>query len=219
MIRALFFKELREIAGWTIGALALQLMIVAFLTGINSFPMVMASERTTIPFQNGDLAGVQLIGFIFALLVALQQTCWEAGRDSYLFLLHRPVPRRAVFGTKLIVGIMMFAICVGVPIGIFACWAAGTGHHASPFRWSMTTETWVTAVVLVLPYLGMFLSGIRPGQWFGTRLLPLFGSGLLVFVVLFWWSGDRPLWASVVGVLGAAAMVACILHTAKARDY
>jgi hypothetical protein len=66
-------------------------------------------------------------------------------------------------------------------------------------------------------YLGAFLVGARPARWFGSRLLPLAGAGLLVGLIQFlpWW------W--LLGVLAIllldAWLVASILYVTKTRDF
>ncbi len=73
------------------------------------------------------------------------------------------------------------------------------------------------AVSVGVLYLGAFLTGLRPGRWLGSRLLPIAAAGLLVAVIQY-----LPLW----WVLGLGALVllsawllACIFVVAKTRDY
>jgi hypothetical protein len=69
---------------------------------------------------------------------------------------------------------------------------ATPGNNAAPFDWGMTGDSWKLAFRLPLLFLGGFLSVIRPGHWFGTRVVPLVGAMgwfTLVSVIspFFWW--------------------------------
>ena len=153
------------------------------------------------------------------LLVAFRQTSWESSRDYFLFLLHRPVPRWAVFASKLAVGAVASALCVVAPIVVLGLWAAAPGTHPSPFRWSMTTQTWCLTAGMMLPYFGAFLSGLRPGRWVGTKLLPLIAS-ILCTVLCMQPLLNGHLFVSLGLTLAATAgFVVSILHVASERDY
>jgi hypothetical protein len=68
-----------------------------------------------------------------------------------------------------------------------------------------------------LVYLGAFASGIRPGRWIGSRLLPLVAvaiPALIVQLVPHWWMIGFP-----IIVLVAAVLVSDILLEAETRDF
>jgi len=111
----------------------------------------------------------------------------------------------------------MFLIVMAVPILLHAWRAATPGNYASPFYWSMTAYMWHLWLSLVVLYLGSFLSGIRPGRWFGTRLLPLVSASFIVFLLqgLPWISLLGP---PVIGLV-CTAFVAVIVVVARDRDY
>ena len=126
------------------------------------------------------------------------------------------MPRNRIFGMKLAVGGLLLLSVTGATLFFYALWAAAPGNHASPFYWSMTVPAWRMWFSMLLVYLGAFLTGIRPGRWFGSRLAPLVTSGLIVFMAIMvpWW------WAGVFLVLVAAGLfVVSILHCAQDRDY
>jgi hypothetical protein len=83
----------------------------------------------------------------------------------------------------------------------------------------MTGATWRMTFLMLLLYLGAFLSGLRPARWFGTRLLPLAGSIMLLHFSYTclgskWWYLGLPL------VLAFCAMLICnIFFVARVRDY
>jgi hypothetical protein len=225
MIRALALKELREIAGIAAAALLANLVLAAALMGMQPFARLLKSGLTHgIPFVNPDIRPVlSFVAVPLALALGFRQSTWEAAQGTYQFLLHRPILRDAVFLTKLATGVATFLACTALPILLYAWWAATPGHHPSPFAWSMTWPAWQLCVVLPLLYLGAFLSGLRPGLWYGTRLLPLVAT--VGFAVLLFF-GPQVLrvefpWTTVLPIAVAleALLILSICFVARARDY
>src|SRR5262249_28843399 len=146
-----------------------------------------------------------------------RQSVWESARGTYLFLLHRPRQRAAIFLLKLAIGVGVFVLCASLPILLHAAWAAMPGRHPSPFVWSMTGSARQLVLEIPLLYLGAFLSGLRPARWFGTRLLPLLASAMIVVLmemVPWWWLLGFPLVVLLYGLLAAN-----ICYVARVRDY
>ncbi len=220
MIKALAIKELRESAGVTaIAALAIAWQVMNCM-GRDPLSMFLGSYVDTnhLAFVRGDgfydWAVLSIGGF--AILLGLKQSAWELQHSTFYFLLHRPMSRRLVFAIKLAVGASLVVAVLGAAILIYGAWAAVPGHLAAPFEWSMTLESWILAAALPLVYLGAFLSGIRPGRWFGTRLAPLAGAMLLVLtvcVVPFWWMHVPVL------LLGYFGWLVAIDYYSQTRDY
>jgi hypothetical protein len=219
-MKALALKELREIFGITAAALAGYLMLLASLMGAMLFNMVpgMPIGAEEIPFISGGfLIPFTFLSVVFAAALGLRQSAWESSRGTYLFLLHRPVRREAIFLTKLATGIGVLLVCTSLPIVLYALWSAAPGHHAGPFEWPMSAPAWQLALLLPLPYLGAFLSGLRPARWFGTRLLPLIASVALLPLLNILpggWYFRLPLTLALCGLLTAN-----ICFVAWMRDY
>jgi ABC-type transport system involved in multi-copper enzyme maturation permease subunit len=222
-MRTLAWKELREIILIMAAALAWYLALVVNAMGSKAFNWIPVMPRGThgIPFVgDGDFAAVHtLISAIFAMALGFRQSAWESSRGTYLFLLHRPIHRETVFSIKLATGAAVYLLCASLPILLYAWWAIVPGHHPGPFEWSMTGATWRLTFLMLLLYLGAFLSGLRPARWFGTRLLPLAGS-LMILVVLNllpeskWWHLAFPL-----ALVFCTLLIANICFVARVRDY
>jgi hypothetical protein len=151
-----------------------------------------------------------------AIALGMRQTAWELGQGTYYFLLHRPVSRYRVFISKLAVGLISVLVSSLVLITIYAWWAATPGHVAAPFDWSMTFPAWQNWIALPLLYLGAFLSGIRPGKWFGSRLLPLAAAILVAMLA----TSVPWIWLTLAIVLAASALfVVGIIYYVRRRDY
>jgi hypothetical protein len=218
-MKALAWKELREIFGITAIALACYLALVVSLMGQMLFSWVpgMPTEREAIPFVSGDFTtGFTLISVVFAVALGFRQSAIEASRGTYLFLLHRPLRREAIFLVKLAIGITVLLCCASLPIVLYGWWAAVPGHHDGPFEWSMSASAWSLTLLMPLVYLGAFLSGLRPARWFGTRLLPLSATLALLFLLMLW---DWRLFSLLTGLVLGSCLVRNICFVARIRDY
>jgi hypothetical protein len=216
--RALARKELRELAPWISLAGLTQVWLLCAVLRLPTPFIVQKNE--VIPFVQDTLAWwIFCVAGILAAVIGLWQTAWESSQGTFQFLLHRPLPRREIFAIKLLVGVAVSLIACGLPIGVYALWAAMPGTHDSPFAWSMTGWAWVLWLEMPLIYLGAFLSGLRPARWYASRFMPL-AAGLvllslcsLLFLALGWWA---PL---MLALLAEVGLVTAILYVAQSRDY
>lgn len=218
---ALVRKELHELAGIAAVALALYLAEVVNLLGGRLFDWVPAMPRGTgeVPFTGEEfLQFFTLVSVLFALALGFRQSAWESGRGTYLFLLHRPVPRTAVFAIKLATGAGLLLACSALPIVLYGLWCSVPGHVPAPFEWSMTAPAWQMTLLMPVLYFGAFLSGLRPARWFGTRLFPLAACGLAVVTLLAavprWW----PVGFLCTALL-CALLTANVVFVARKRDF
>lgn len=219
-MKGLVHKELRDVLPIVALALLAYLAIVAWPIAGHVFPNLRGLHKgREVPFLGHQFLGYfVLVSAAFALLLGFRQSAWEEIGGRYLFLLHRPLPRKKVFLVKLATGASAFAACASVPILLYGAWAALPGTHPSPFAWSMTLPSWGLVYALVPLYLGAFLSGLYPARWYGTRLLPLFASAFLVFLA--WVLLDR-FWYVCIPALAllAGLLTASICYVAQQRDY
>ncbi|MEN6558009.1 MAG: hypothetical protein ABFC54_07500 [Thermoguttaceae bacterium] len=187
MFKAMVWKEWREIRGIVLLALAVYAMLVVSTTQ----PQVMrdlmvfsvfcsGNTPPDLPFVGDAFTGhYWWISLALALTLGIRQTCNESSRGTYLFLLHRPASRRWIFGMKLLVGLTALLTCAAAPVLIYAVWAV---RHAMLFEWPMTSGCWIDWFFTIPAYLGAFLTGIRPGRWIGSRLLPVVAVALSLFL-------------------------------------
>lgn len=220
MWKALAFKELRDVLPITCIALLAYLACAAYLMG---YPILFGTSSNTnryyvgIPFLDGVFLGsFTFVSIGFTIGLGLWQTLSESNRGTWLFLLHRPVGRRTILGVKLLTGLCVYLLASVISIIIYYLWAATPGTHASPFEWWMTWPVWRAWIMLPTCYLGAFLTGLRPGRWFGTRLLPLLAVG---FGTLMSASPICPISPLVVMILFCAVLVFLIFSVACNRDF
>jgi hypothetical protein len=220
MIKTLAIKELRESAGLV--ALAALGMTWVLMVCMGHNPVMKAAgyydlSNHTAFLGDGFYDRAAIVGGALAVLLGLKQSAWEVHHNTVHFLCHRPRARRRILVTKLGVGVLLTFGLLAAAILIYGSWAATPGHLSAPFEWSMTADCWQLAATLPLVYLGGFLSGIRPGRWFGTRLIPVAAAAVWALIVtamvLFWWL-EWPLL-----VLGYACGLLAIDYYAQTRDY
>ena len=221
MYKALAFKELRETAGIAAIASIAYLAVIAFEVGFNIIGVRVERNVDPIPFV-GDafLSWFLAISVLFAASLAFWQTVTENTRGTWLFLLHRPIMPWRLIAVKLAVGAGLYLSVSAAAILVYAIWAAIPGTHASPFYWWMTTVDWESWIIVLICYFGVFLAGIRPGHWLGTRVLPAVTAGLAA--VLCGVLGFELRWQIAglfASLLCSAVFIGSILYVARTRDF
>jgi hypothetical protein len=220
MFRAMFQKEFREIRWIFILAVAAQLYLFAGCLNHRLIFQSVATPDTNIPFDDNVFPSLFIsYSFIPAIILGFWQTLGETIFNTYSFLLHRPANRSCLLGMKISAGYVGCLVPGALSILIYGIWAATPGTHLGPFQWRMTIPCWVLWLNTPTIYLGAFLSGIRPGRWYVTRLLPLFAAGVIAFYssqIFQMYAG----WTIVLfSILVQIILVAAILAVAKTRDY
>lgn len=216
MLKALVIKELRESAG--ILALACLAVVYALseLTGLRLLGWGGRSLNTYPFIYDQLLYYISLCIGGLAIALGMKQTAWELGQGTLFFLFHRPMSRTQMFACKLAVGSACVLLLSAMLILIYTWWVATPSHVEGPFFWSMTKRAWQLWLAMPVVYLGSFLSGIRPGKWFGSRLVPLVAAiaitAAVVYVPWLWLTLLMSLTADVIFVI-------CIFYYVRRRDY
>ena len=227
MFSAIAVKELRET--WWIGLLATAFLGLYFLgaAGLDvdddpPFLRWMQSHRADyvhpIPFEGDEWPLIVLVlGSGLAALLAFWQTFAESAQGTWTFFLHRPVERRTLILSKLAVGCGWLLICAGLPILLYALWAATPGTHANPFEWWMAGPTVRAWAYLSVAYLAAFLCGLRPARWWVSRFFPaVFPFFLWLPIVIIPWVA-WPMWLII--LVSDALLLAAILRVTETRDW
>lgn len=221
MYRAMALKELREIRGIAISAVAAYCCLVAAAVNPRLLPPG-TRQGNMPPFVDDGFFGGWFVCICVVVTIALglRQTLGESVAGTYSFLFHRPARRRWLVGIKLLVGMSVYLVCGPVAILGYGIWAATPGTHASPFEWSMTVPYWVIWFGMTLLYLGAFLTGLRPGRWYGSRILPLAATGPAIFgVIASVIVVGNVLWPLLLALIAGIWMIAMIFFVARVRDY
>ncbi|MCD6050459.1 MAG: hypothetical protein K0Q55_1862, partial [Verrucomicrobia bacterium] len=109
---------------------------------------------------------------ILGALIGWRQIHSEQHRDLRAYLVHRPVELRTLFHAKLIAGLGLYALIVGVPMLGFYLWASVPGNFAAPFEWSMGLSLIAFFLAGITGYFAAMLTMLRPVKWIGSRTLP-----------------------------------------------
>jgi hypothetical protein len=216
MHKALVVKELRESAILVTLAVLASADALADLTATPIVPW-QGLRVSMYPFVQDELSFYfWLVGGGFAIALGLRQTAFELAFGTYYFLIHRPVDRSRIFAYKLVIGTALVMPLSAAMVLFYALWAATPGHIPAPFFWSMTAPAWTAWVALPPLYFGAFLSGIRPGKWFGTRLVPLLAAMLVSMV-----AANMPwFWlAAVMSLTASALLIVDVFFYVQHRDY
>jgi hypothetical protein len=227
MLKATVVKEVREIRGIALLALAAYGLVVGAAidprSSLNVLSLFGSSARAEIyvPFVNDSFSSkFFMASAVFAIALGMRQSIGESMRGTYLFLLHRPADRRWLIAVKLMVGVVIYLVCSSIPILLYGVWAATPNTHPSPFEWSMTVPIWTGCLTMTLLYLGAFHSGIRPGRWYRSRLLPLVAASFATFVAATIASElEAVFWSCPIVLVGGVWLVAMILLAVQTRDY
>jgi len=221
MIRALAIKELRESAAILAVAALAMLWLLGSTLGWRFIPLsVEGRVSSSVPFiATGFVPFLIFFGGALAVALGLKQSAGENNGQIYYYLLHRPITRKSIFLTKIILGLSLLLLFTIGPVLIYALWAAAPGNHATPFFWGMTLSAWLICGTLPSIYLGAVLSGLRPARWFGTRLFPLAGTCVLAFLA-FLSMMTLGLGLGIAGLLALdLVLLNLILAIAEQRDY
>jgi hypothetical protein len=159
-MKSLIWKEWRENFKWAVLPTLLILGSMALL----GVPMLMDSEY---------LLYVHLVAGLFGAVLGFLQVNGEARGDKRSLLMHRPLTGSQIFLAKVIAGVGLYLLALGIPSAIAVALAATPGHVYQPFEWPMVLP-WVADVLtgLVYYFAGM-LTAQREARWYGTRCLGL----------------------------------------------
>ncbi len=215
MFKAMAMKELRELRGIALLALAAYAMLV-----VVDYLMTTRWHPETIPFiGDGFFVFYCWITPVVAVVLGLRQTLGESIGGTYLLLFHRPATRTWLIGVKFCVGLSLFLLCGAAPIALYGLLMSVPGLHASPLLWAASTPDWLALWALTALFFGAFLTGIRPGRWFGSRLLPLAGATLAVLIAHSVYTSLGSVALVVFTVFVDAWLIAAIVWVEQVRDY
>lgn len=176
-LKTILWKELRENWKWAaLGSLCLAFVELYALyqpAGYNELPI--NSQMFTLV----TICGSVLIGAALGALQILP----ELSRDRWAALLHRPVPRSTVFLGKIIAGIGLYLIAVGIPLLLCILCSALPGQFASPFVPALIPPVIGNAFLGVAFYAAAVLVCLTRGHWYRQRALIVLSVLPLLIIV------------------------------------
>ena len=206
---AMFRKDLRELAKWA--ALILLGMAAAIV-------LVRWATYRDHYLLSGNANATSSIGCaIGGLLLGLMATVFEARRDSWGFLIHRPATRHRLFAGKALAAVVLLWLAAGIPLAASLWWESSPNRRSTPFAWSMGLGNLADLLAgTAYVFCGMAI-GIRGAKWYGSRVLPLAG-GLLASALSYLFPDFLAAAAAVLAVLAIAAAAAWGVFVAGGQD-
>ncbi len=193
-MRALICKEWRENMKWV--ALPSLVILLVFLVDRPDEPM----------FDTTDAYFLCLIPAVFGAALGFIQVYFEGHGDNRSLLLHRPLHSSRIFVAKVLAGLSLYLLALGIPFVALEVWMATPGKLPAPFDWRKSMP-WLADILagLVYYFAGMLVAQ-RDGRWYGSRCLPLtsaFCCSYLVWAVPEFWQA-----MVVIGTIGSLAGLA-----------
>ena len=178
-MRAMIWKELRGTALWALaGMLVIAAGFVVALAYTRPGPYF---GRQNVTFIADLVQMVTIIGApLVALMIGLVQSLPDSRADRWAMLVHRPVQRSTIFAAKLVAGVPLYLLAVGVPFLVAGWWASRPGSLGSPFVAPMMLPGLADILAGLVYYLAVYLVAMRhDARWIGSRTLPVFAAVLV----------------------------------------
>ena len=169
-MKTLIYKELRE-------NLKLAVPVFLVLTAFFTFAAWDVDANVLLGTNNLRLTSLVYAGFAAAL--GWLQIHHERPRDLWAFLVHRPITRTEIFFAKIIGGLLIYFVTVGLPVLGYLIWISIPGHLSEPFEWGMALPAAGCVLLGPLWYFAAMLTSLREARWYASR-----GLGLVVALAL-----------------------------------
>lgn len=213
MLKAIVWKEFRELLPAVVVAVMLQMILLYFLVGPGSNAYHVPPDQI-----QATVSILAQIGVLFAAVFGVWQNKTEKNQGTFLFLLHRPARRDAIVGSKLLAGVGLCLLTLVLPLACVTYWAevrvlARSGGQS--FLWLVSAPVCLS---IVLIYLGAFMSSLREASWYKSQFLPLFAAiaiGILLAILANIWT---PFVLIAMPIVQACFVVA-IFYEAVTRSY
>jgi hypothetical protein len=135
------------------------------------------------------LRPIHMICSMVGLGLGWFQIYHERHRDLWAFLIHRPVTKTKIFFAKVITGLCLYIVAMGLPLVGWVAGSAMPGQFASPFEWEMVLPVGGIFLMGTVWYFAGLLVGLRQARWFASR-----GLVLLAALFLSLLADSEPCW-------------------------
>jgi len=164
-MRAIIWTELRENLKWAVLVLIITWLAVAIALTFREF---MEYKPANFWFGPGNV-GFTLGAALGGLLLGIFQVVFESGKNSWAFLVHRPLSRTGIFLAKAISGLGLLYLAAGTPL-FFMALCGLTGHWAAPFSAAMALPAVLDILSGAVYYFAGMMIALRCARWYGSRL-------------------------------------------------
>ena len=150
------------------------------------------------------LAGVSFFCAIFGTLLGYLQIHAERHPDLWAFLVHRPIARTKILQSKILAGLILYALGAALPLLGLVIVARIPGNVAAPFEWAMALPLLAIFFVGIVYYFAGLLTGLRRARWYASRGFGL-GPAILASVSVFIFG---EFWQALIVIIVAAVLLA-----------
>ncbi len=179
-------KEIRSIWKWALIASAIQFIgfiIVECLATRHSIieaPYLLLSgefaESTSPLFGYGTATFFWLISILTAVVLPVVQINPEIQNKTITFLLHRPISKSDVLNAKIVSGLVMLILSIGVQLSFVILVCSIPGNYAAPFEFDMIFN-WILCIYFsCCVYLAVLFCCLQVGKfqkWLALCSLPI----------------------------------------------
>jgi hypothetical protein len=176
-MNALIWKEFRENRKW---AVLPPLLILGTMGIFGAIPLL----------EKAGLFLVSLFAALFGALLGFLQVFFESSGDKRSLLLHRPLSGTQIFLGKVIAGVGLYLLALGIPFACAVVLAATPRHVDEPFSWPMALPWLADSLTGLVYYFAGMLTAQREARWYASRCLALaasLGCSYLVWVLPEFW--------------------------------
>jgi hypothetical protein len=202
-MKSMIWKELRENARW--GALAFFALLLGeiyALSGMRSgyFGMTSGIALCGSTFLFVSAFGCCAVGAMLGMVQILP----ELRRDQWASLLHRPVPRSAIFFGKVVAGLLIYIAATGLPLLVSMGYVALPGRVPAPFLPQTAIPATSDLLLGGVFYFAALLLALHRGRWVGSKAIIVLGAvAILMLHLAGGWPFLLPVLAMVVLFLAA----------------
>jgi hypothetical protein len=157
-MKSLIWKEWRENVKWT----ALPALLI--LGPIGLLGLLPLMDEAFLVFAG-------LVSSVYGAALGFVQVYFESSGDKRSLLLHRPLSSSRIFLGKVIVGVGLYLLGVGIPFACVLRLAATPEHIPQPFEWPMVLPWLADALTGLVFYFAGMLAAQREARWYGSRCL------------------------------------------------
>jgi hypothetical protein len=171
-MKSLIWKEWRENLKWAVLPSLVILLPMLLLGGPNE----------AMPGVSGAFL-FYLIAAVFGAALGFVQVFFESRGDHRAILLHRPLSRSRIFVSKVIAGVGIYLLAMGIPFVCVQAWMAIPGHMPAPYQWGNGLPWLADILAGVVYYFAGMLTAQREARWYGSRGLGLVTAFLCTVLV------------------------------------
>ncbi len=227
---ALFKKELREAAPWTILAAVVMLLICGSLVSFwmkytgGELPYWHVEPGETVTHYNlfrqsvlADCGPVILLTTAgLGLILAVRQFMVPIFLKTWSFTIHRSASPISILLAKVAAAIVSLCLGVGAVWTVLFFWASRPGDLPYVPRPEVLGEGWLMIALGMVAYFGMVLTSLSTARWYTTKIFPLaFAGGVFALVLV----QSSTAWFVGVMVIGLVILASQVVHALLNREF